>query len=242
MFRKRMKSSMLLAAAAVMGLATSGAYAGSLALGTSGWTATWPDSANLSLTVNSQDATTVFITKTATFTTLENLPITFQQTAADALPQIAIDSEAVTNNTGEAWSGFRWIILGSSTGTLADAQFNTTATNIGGSGGFSINPFTDSAYSDNSGTGSVDQPLVLDVSGGGTVADGAVFGPGVDSGSLYIHAAPNGTGDYAFTLKEIPVSGSTPPPVIPLPAAFWSGLSGLLGLGGLGLLRRRKIA
>jgi MYXO-CTERM domain-containing protein len=243
MFRNGFKSTTLLAAAAVVGLSAGAASAGSLTLGTSGWTASWPDSADVSLTYESQDASTVYITKTASFSDFEHLPITFLQTSADALPQIAIDSEAVTNNTGHPWGGFRWIILGSSTGTLADAQFNDAATDIGGSGGFSINPFTNSAYSDNTGTGSVSQPLVLDVNGGGTVADGDVYKPGDTSGALFIHAAPNADGNYAFTLKEIPTTGSTPPPhIIPLPAAFWSGLTGLMGLGALGAMRRRKIA
>jgi MYXO-CTERM domain-containing protein len=240
MFRNGIKSSTLLAAAAVMGLTAGGAYAGSLTLGTSGWTASWNGDSS-PLTYVSEDADNVHITKSVAFDSFENFAITFQQTSTTAVPQIAIDSESLANNTGQAWSGFRWIILGSSTDTLADAQFNDVATNAGGSGGFSINPFTTATYSDNSGTGTIAQPLVLDVSGG-TVAAGDTYSPGADSGSLFIHAAPNAAGDYAFTLKEIPVGGNSPPPAVPLPAAFWSGLTGLLGLGGLGALRRRKTA
>lgn len=238
-----LRSSTLLAAAAAVGLSAAGAYAGSLTLGTSGWTAEWPDSANVSLAVEGQDSSTVYVKKTAAFSTFDNLPITFMQTSTSALPQIAIESEAVTNNTGEAWNGFRWIILGSSTDTNADAQFNVSDSKVGQSDGFTIVPFTNFAFTDNSDTGSADQPKVLTVNGGGTVADGSVFAPGsqLNDGSLLIHAAPNAAGDYAFTLKEVPLGGSTPP-IIPLPAAFWSGLSGLLGLGALGLIRRRKLA
>lgn len=241
----RVRTSTLIAAAAAVGLSAAGAFAGSLQLGDSGWTAEWPDSANVSLDVLTQNDTTVFLKKTAAFSTLDNLPITFMQTSTSALPQIAISSEDVTNNTGQAWNGFRWIILGSSTGTLADAQFNVDDSKVGDSNGFIISPFTSSAFTDNSGTGSDVQPKVLTVNDGGTIADGGVYQPGAtaEGAGLFIHAAPNATGDYAFTLKEVPLAGTTPPPpIIPLPAAFWSGLSGLLGLAGLGLIRRRKLA
>jgi hypothetical protein len=234
-----------LAAAVAIGISGAGvAQAGSVALGTSGWTATFPDNFDsVALTVQGQDATTVYIRKTATFGTFDFLPIVFQQTSATALPRIAIESEGLTNNTGSAWGGFQWAILGSSTGTDADAQFNVTDSNLGQPTGFSIAPFTDFAFTDNSGTGSASQPLVLTVSGGGTVANGALYEPGdgVGDGSLVINAAPNASGDYTFALKERPTTGETPPPnVIPLPAAVWSGLSSLLGLGAIGLFRRSR--
>jgi hypothetical protein len=67
---------------------------------------------------------------------------------------------------------------------------------------------------------------------GGTQANMAsvLWGIGPD-GDLIIDANPDGIGT-SFSFKEVPVNGSTPPPVlVPLPAAAWQGLAGLLGLG-----------
>ena len=67
------------------------------------------------------------------------------------------------NNTGLAWNGFQFTVQEGSTGTTADARFDTAA-----SAGFDTTPFTTKTYSHN------DQ--ILNVTGG-TVANAACGPP-----------------------------------------------------------------
>ena len=48
-----------------------------------------------------------------------------------------------------------------------------------------------------------------------------------------------GVGTTTFTLKEIPQTGGNV--VIPLPAAAWSGLTGLAGLAIVGLVKKTRL-
>jgi hypothetical protein len=69
----------------------------------------------------------------------------------------------------------------------------------------------------------------------GTLANGASFFPGFgkNGGDLTINASGS------FSLNE---GAGTPPIVIPLPAAAWMGISGLLGLGAVQSLKKwRKL-
>lgn len=216
------RSSMIAAAAVgVLGLSAISANAGTMTLGNSGWTATWDSSHDsyLDLSVDGVTSQAVYIEKGLNYVAAPDangnfapVTITFQQTRVDALPFVAINDESVVNHSGTDWTGFQM--------SLTNAAFEPGSSNVNQSNGFSIDPFTQ--YSFTLGD------TVLNVSGG-TVANGAVWFPGAASGNLFIVAPvstdPNGLA--SFTLSEVPVS------VIPLPAAFWSGL---MGLGGLGLL------
>src|SRR3954454_11635010 len=97
-------------AIAVLALGAGTASAGVITLGTSGWTASWDSSLDpdLSLAVTSQTATTVVITKTATFRNNTPIPIAFQQNSPNAVQSIVIDNETVVNATGSDWTGFRF--------------------------------------------------------------------------------------------------------------------------------------
>jgi len=228
------------AAIAVLALGAGTASAGVITLGTSGWTASWDSSLDpdLSLAVTSETANTVVITKTATFRNNTPIPIAFQQTSPNAVPSIVIDNETVANASGSAWSGFRFTILGALTPPSSVPQFNVANTNIGGAGGFSITPFTAGTFSDGGFGDGV--PRQLDIDSGGSVPSGPpstagpnVWTPGLASGALWISANPSATGTQSFTFKEAPVSN-----VIPTPAAAWSGLTTMLGLGLMGAYRR----
>lgn len=212
--------------------------AGSLVLGDAGWTATWDDSLDpflsIALDIQSNDSDSVLIEKSVTYSSdflnergfIEPVPIVFQQTDTDAKRLIIITDETITNNTGVNWDSFRMTLLQGSTGTEADTRFDVDGTGIGTPGGFDIAPFTNAEFSVNN------QVLTLS---GGTVADGDVFTPGQgpNAGELVITALPTNGGQSlrTFVLKEQPGPGTTPPVVIPIPAAAWTGLSGLLGLG-----------
>lgn len=233
---KRASVTALAMAGLVVG--ASSARAGSLALGTSGWTASWDNAldSRLSLVVDGESSDSVFVEKFATFTTSDvnsaggpsGLVITLQKTSVNAKPFIVIDNEAIVNNTGQDWNGFSFIIQ-PPTGAVA---FDAGKTNVSppGTGGFSIDPFTTASYSASN--------TRLDVGGGtvGSTVPNNTWFPGQASGELTINTAAQPNTLSAFFFKELPSfgTGPTPGPVIPLPPAAWSGLSGLLGLALVG--------
>ncbi|HEY8667553.1 MAG TPA: hypothetical protein VIL86_12865 [Tepidisphaeraceae bacterium] len=230
-----------LAALAAMALTASPARAGSAVLGTSGWTATWPDTKNVTLDVLDETADTLTIRKSFNFTDLDSVPIVFQQTKAGAPALIKIDEEVLNNNSGEAWSSFTFSLLGGRSGNANETQFNTDLTNS--DGGFSTTPFDTQAFSDGGEIGD-NSPRQLDVSGG-TLANGGTWNPGNASGALYIATGPVDATDKVFTFKELPHPGGhgppPPPHVIPLPGAVWMGLSTLACLGAFsGVKKLRK--
>ena len=143
----------------------------------------------------------------------EGLLITFTQTSASATGLIDFTNESITNATGSTWSGFDFILLNSN----ASASFVSSASS----------PFAPPAgmFTTVSVTSVDGNPTV--VYGGGSQANFAtsLWGIGAD-GDLIIDANPLGIGT-TFTFKEVPVTG----PLVPLPAAAWQGLAGLLGLG-----------
>lgn len=212
------------------------AQAASLVLGTSGWTATYPD--EVTLTVQGEDASTIYVRKVTAYVGLNTASITFEQTSATALPQIGIESEALTNSSGGDWTQFNWVIDDSE----GEARFNEPDSRVGQADGFTINPFTTFDFTDG---------LNLKVSGG-VIPAGVTFTPGSApaDGSLLILAAPNAQATGLFTVNATPFSGNdnpvipdqpTPPPAaIPLPTAFWSGGSCLALLGTIGMYRMRR--
>lgn len=226
------KASVTVVAVAGLGLVAPSVQAGNITLGTSGWVASWDSSLDSRLGLNVEGETTdsVFVEKFATFTAgdinsdggfVNPMAIVFQKVSPSAKPFIIINDEMVVNQTGVDWNGFRFIILPSNGSVVFDAG----QTDIAPPGsGFSIDPFTASAYNANN--------TQLDVSGGvvGSVAPNNVWTPGVASGQLVINTAATTTNLTAWALKEMPQVGF----VIPLPAAAWSGLSGLLGLAVIG--------
>jgi len=235
-----------LALLAVAGLAVSSAQAGSTQLGNSGWSASWDDSydSRLDLNVQFESTDTVFLQKFVTFVAddlnesgefIDPVSIVFQQTSANAKPWLVFNDEEVVNQTGLDWNGFQFTVLDGNTGTSQDVQFDQAKTDLGNNAGFSINPFTTFEFRDNN------QVLEL---GGGTVPTSPPFGPnvwfpGAESGGLYIHATQITDVLRTFKLEEKPLPGG-PGNIIPLPAAAWSGLSGLAGLALIGSRKTLK--
>jgi hypothetical protein len=232
MLGKFSKKITLAVLAGVSGLVVSGTavHAGSVDLvytdpGTqqtydSGWTASWDNSfdAYIDVAVDAVRGDSVYIEKFVNFTPafinqqgnfINPAVITFQQRdVPSSASHIVLNDESLINNTGKDWNGFRMFLMGG-------ASFDQAA-----SADFSVNPFTLSSFTANS--------KELDI-GGGIVANGTVWSPGVASGALWINTCGS---DGAFVLKEQPQA-------IPLPAAAWSGISGLIGLALLG--SRKKL-
>ncbi len=229
---------MALGLAAVGAIALSGsvASAGSQVLG--GWTASWNDTPASDFSVSFEvipggtGADRVVVTKTATFgpqrvdaATGGILPIdvVFQQTSYDAQPLIIIQSESVTNNTGKDWKSFRMDIVDGTTSVMANQA------NFDASSSFNGAPFSTFALSSDGTTAHFTD---------GMVANGATWTPGGAQDQLVINAMPVKAGGFkVFVLEEQPSAGSMP---IPLPAAAWSGLSGLLGMGLFGAMRKLR--
>jgi hypothetical protein len=210
--------------------------AGSLVLGTSGWSASWDDALDgrLGLAVDGESADSVFIQKFLTLRpedinlvemATDPVVITFQRTSVNAVPFIVFNDENVVNQTGFPWVGFRFIIEP----TSGEVAFDAGRTDVSPPGaGFSIDPFTTHQYSQNN--------TVLEL-GGGIVPENLpqnIWSPGMAQGELAINtvAQPNELNSFTFSEQAL---------IIPLPAAAWSGMIGL-ALLALGKPLRRLFA
>jgi len=228
----RFTSVLALAASAVVFFSpASDARAGTLDLSAFGWTATFDDNVDLTVLSTSNNGVVLSLQKFADFTNPsdttgvpETLNIVFRQTARNAVKQIAIEEETVLNDSGVDWSGFRFLLSGGVNGNTP--SFDTEA-----SSGFSTDPFGAKEF--------LNANKELRVSGGtlSSAAGSNIWRPGRSAGALFINAAPFSSGslDQNFVFSEQPILGSV---VIPLPAAAWTTLSGLLA-GGLLVVSRK---
>jgi hypothetical protein len=171
-----------------------------------GWSASAPDDVNVGLQVLGLVNGTLFLKKHAVFSGEESngiIPINFLK-GQSGVNKIVIDFEEIGNETGKAFDSFSMTLLGDA--TYADS-----------SSGFNGDVFKKTDLSVNK------QVVTLS---DGSLGDGESFFPGFgkNGGDLTINA----TG--SFSLNE---GAGSPPAVIPLPAAAWMSLSGLLGLGAL---------
>ncbi|HTW94514.1 MAG TPA: hypothetical protein VMD30_06965 [Tepidisphaeraceae bacterium] len=164
-------------------------------------------------------APNLVLEKSAAFDSSEGLDITFTQVSSSAAPTITITDEAVTNISGTSWSGFQFLLATDTGGT--PAVFSGTAFND------TTPPFSTQTDSSNAVTLT-----------GGTLGntDTANWGFGPTGGALTIDASPGTVSSpKVFELKEIPIVT-----VVPAPAAAWTGLSGLVGLGLIAGAKRIK--
>jgi len=228
MFRTRTLSSLFISAASLSLLcfASQPVQAASIPLvdnnGVSaGWTVTVADvdAPDVKLTFASSSGNRFFFTKDATLRRNgDPLVISFDRTDPNA-KELVIQNENLVNASGSDWTGFRTLVSSGSNGTTPNFSF-VTSDNSAGLGTFNIDPFTTFSF--------LNANTELFVSGG-TVAAGGTWSPGSTSGTGLAIVTSTSTATH-FTLKEIPIGGTTNNPV-PLPAAAWTGLSTLLGLG-----------
>jgi hypothetical protein len=218
------KSLIAAAAAAVLGFGATQSHAAVLLHSgnvVDGWKISFPSS----ITLFSDGGDLLTLEKDPTFFSTEGLVITFTQLSANASPKIVIQDENVTNESGSDWKGFQFLVGGTRTASFQPGAFDN---------GMDAPPFT------NESIDSAHDTINL---GGGVLPNGdtAIWGEGGQNplaSDLVINANP-GYGKYCMkqnlSFKEIPVA-------VPLPAAAWSGMSGLLGLGLLAHAKKIKKA
>ena len=223
-------ASVALAGVVALGAGAGSAQAGSKVLGDSGWRVHFGNGLNVKLDGVTGDRAEVKIEKIAQFTDPfdrgvgPTLEITFEQISYDAVPFITVDSESVLNQTGNGWSGFNFSLTEAVSGDSTNVKFDATKT-FGDDDPFKTDPFK--KYSFNADFTELN---VHD----GFLANGDVWLPGSGSGAgeLVIFGAPVSSGTKtAFFFKE--------QPVVPLPAAAWTGLAGLAA-AGLATRKRNK--
>jgi len=182
-----------------------------------GWTASAPDGVDVSLEVLGVVNDTLVLKKTATFTDGPNngffspLPIQFLK-GNSGISKIVIDFEDIQNSTGTTWGSFNLTVLG-----------NTTTLDANSAQNFNGDKFTKNTVSADN------KSLTLS---NGTVNDGEHFFPGLQAGSTGGNLIINAGG--SFSLNEQPGGGQS----VPLPAAAWMGLSGLVGMGAIGKAKK----
>ncbi len=149
------------------------------------------------------------------------IEINFTQISPNAVPQLVITQENITNATGVDWTGFNFSITGGVAGSAGLPHFDLDGT-FNNSAPFSINPFElTGATTEVTTEATVVRGIEL---GNGTLADGAIWWPGVPKGSLVIVSSPNLNGPMqSFRFIEQPRITESP---IPEPASATAALAG----------------
>jgi len=194
----------------------------------SGWSWDTPDPSVVNLVFVRTDGTNFFFQKDATLTRADQ-PLIITFTKSTATPKtLVINDERITNSTGTDWAAFRMDLSSGSVGGTPNFAIVSNGGAAGTIGDFNIDPFTKfTFYNSNSG-------LLLN---GGVVPAGTNWTPG-SKGTQGLALVANFATASTFSLKEIPVAGV----VIPLPAAAWTGLSMLVGLGVIRMAKRARFA
>jgi hypothetical protein len=192
-------------------------------LGSSGWEAVFDDSlvGYVDVVVDLVTPDAVYIQKSAEFTQgpgpggFPAIAILFRQTSPDAVGQIVINDEIITNSTGYDWTDFHFQLV-----NMGDALFDPSSV-------FTTSPFDNQYFSPDLTEFSVDG---FGLGPGGTdaiIPNGGIWfpGDGASDGELVIDVTTHAQAPFTvFTLKETP----TPEPS-----------SVLLLVAGAALLRRR---
>ena len=191
----------------------------------SGWTWDTATPELVNLVFIRAEGSNFFFEKDATITRVSDpIVITFNRVSTTA-STLVINDETIQNNTGVDWEAFRMELSSGSTGGGTPNFAFMSHDGSPGIGDFNIDPFAQfTFYSNNSG---------LLLNGGSAVKAGSTWYPGANSDTGLAIVANTSTVS-TFTLKEFAV----PATIIPLPAAAWTGMSTLLGLGFLGAAKK----
>lgn len=133
------------------------------------------------------------------------LSIAFQQIAPDeeTVSRIVLTDMFLFNDTGVNWSSFREILLGTS------VAFDPVA-----SADFSIDPFANMLFNNDN--------TEVEFSGG-SIANGSIWTPGLDSGALYINIDLSQDNPVSFVLKALPVPAPGVLLLLTCPVLFTQG-------------------
>lgn len=217
----------------VLAAGAGSASAGSVVLGTSGWEANWAPSLDpfVNIVLVGETANIITIRKEAEFTQPPNqfdlfntIPIGFQQTGASTITSIVIEEESILNSTGVAWTDFHFDLVG---GPVIDpvSVFRNDK-----SFSFDTSPLDNQMFSPDDRSLWIDGFGLGDGGSDAKILPGGLWQPGsgVGGGELIIDVISQAQAPFtSFELKETPS---------PEPATF-----GLLALGGLTLLGRRRL-
>ncbi len=150
---------------------------------------------------------------------LKGALINFTQACPNASKTISIATETITNKSGVTWTGFQNILASENT-AVAPATFAADFDSD------DVSPFTSAS------TNAAHNVITYS---GGKLPSGTTGIWGDNSVSdIVINANPTKADNQVFSLKELPLTA------IPLPAAAWSGLSGLIGLGLMAHAKKLK--
>jgi len=178
-----------------------------------GWTITYPQGVGVTLLEDpSTNTVELDVEKFAAFLNNGSYLISFVQASDAAASKIAVLNESITNLTGTHWSGFSFSVNSPLSKMTPEATFGSLFTNaIGGgapevSGGDTIATYAGSQASGATSLWNMTggSPLVIDANPVSNLSAGV---------------------PQVFTFKELPITA------VPLPAAAWTSLSGLIGLG-----------
>lgn len=159
-----------------------------------GWQATWDSALDPFIDLNDHGVVNgaLFLEKSAEFTQgpvngiFPSINITFTQISANAVANIVIDDEIITNSTGTPWTDFHMDLLGSPNVAFDPAM----------SAGFSVAPFLSSNFTNSNQTFNAFN---------GVIPDNTTWFPGAASGQLWIHVSNlSPTSGIVFTLSEVP--------------------------------------
>lgn len=195
------------------------AHAGVVNIG-GGWQASWDPSFDGLVQIVSDGVVgdSVQIEKSIEYLPgFDTVAIVFTQIDPNAVSNIVINDEIITNHSGVDWTGFRMQLVDG-----GDVEFDVAATAAsGGAGpiGFSISPFTTASFTPDN--------MQLNI-GGGVVPHGTTWfpGSGISDGQLWMHVNLTPGQMKVFSLKET---------YIPTPGAL-----ALLGIAGVAGKRRRR--
>jgi hypothetical protein len=191
-----------------------------------GWTISWPTpGVGLAITQDGTNSNQVNIEKSATFSAVnQGFQISFVPGSNPTADTFVLPDETITNLTGKSFSGFSFILI--NTGSV-------NATFGGISPGFI--PPTGPGY-DYTTVSLVNGKTELDYKGtqGNGVTSFWGNGDPSSNGDNLVIDAPAGS---IFSLKELSVGGGN---VVPLPAAAWQSLIGVVCVGAFTALRGLK--
>ena len=181
-----------------------------------GWDIIFPSG----MTVLSEDnASSLTLETVGTFNSTASEDIMFVQARYAAVATVTIDSENITDGIGVNLSGFSQQLVTLLPGTGASPPAFAQ--------GFTLNRPAANKFTSQTLTST------LDTLSGSLANDATSKLGGTSGGSLVINGNP-----ALSLLKKVFFLQETPIPVVPIPAACWTGLSGLLGLATIAGIKK----